>query len=125
MPSEDKSLELFPRNKASSSCALVMEDRKLVGILTERDIVKLTAAEIDFDLVKVIEVMTDSVVTLSQDNFKDVFAALFLFRRYQIRHLPIVDEDNNLIGVVTTATIRRAIRPLNLLKLRRVADMSE
>ena len=123
LPSEDKSLELFPHNKACSSCALVMEGTKLVGILTERDIVKLTAAEMEFDSVKVAQVMTHSVVTLAQANFKDVFAALFLFRRYQIRHLPIVDNDNNLVGVVSPGTIRQAMRPVNLLKLRRVADV--
>ena len=123
LPSQDKSLELFPHNKACSSCALVMEETKLVGILTERDIVKLTAAEVEFDLVKVAQVMTHPVITLLQANFKDVFAALFLFRRYQIRHLPIVDKDNNLVGVVSPGTIRQAMRPVNLLKLRRVADV--
>lgn len=123
LPSEDTSLELFPHNKACSSCALVMDGAKLLGILTERDIVKLTAAQIEFDSVKVTQVMTDSVITLARANFKDVFAALFLFRRYQIRHLPIVDEDNNLVGVVSPGTIRQAMRPVNLLKLRRVADV--
>ena len=123
LPSEDKSLELFPHSKACSSCALVMEETKLLGIITERDIVRLTAAEIEFDSVTVAQVMTSSVVTLAQDNFKDVFAALFLFRRYQIRHLPIVDNENNLVGIVSPGTIRQALRPVNLLKLRRVADV--
>lgn len=123
LPSEDSSLELFPYNKACSSCALVMDAGKLLGILTERDIVKLTAAEVDFNSVKVTQVMTNPVVTLAKDNFKDIFAALFLFRRYKIRHLPILDKDNNLIGIVSPETIRQAMRPLNLLKLRRVADV--
>lgn len=123
LPSEDKSLELFPHNKASSSCALVMDGANLLGILTERDIVKLTAAEIKFDSVKVSQVMTKPVVSLTQTNFQNVFAALFLFRRYQIRHLPIVDDKNHLVGVVSPGTIRQAMRPVNLLKLRRVADV--
>ena len=70
LPSEDRSLELFPSNKASSSCALIMEGKKLVGIITERDIVRLTAAEIEFELVPVARVMTKSIITLSQANFK-------------------------------------------------------
>ena len=110
-------------NKYRSSCALVMDGAKLRGILTERDIVKLTAEELDFEQVTVAEVMTQPVVTLLDRNFKDIFAALFLFRRYRIRHLPVVDEANNLIGVISPETIRHAMRPANLLKLRRVADV--
>ncbi|MCC0176281.1 CBS domain-containing protein [Waterburya agarophytonicola K14] len=121
----DKSAELdFSHSqKSRSGCVLVMEESKLLGILTERDIVKLTARELSFEDVTVAEVMTRPVVILSKSNFKDIFAALFLFRRYRIRHLPLVDESNCLLGVISPGTIRQAMRPANLLKLRRVADV--
>jgi CBS domain-containing protein len=32
---------------------------------------------------------------------QDIFAALFLFRRYRIRHLPIVDDQGQLVGVIS------------------------
>jgi len=107
----------------SVSCALVIEDQEIKGILTERDIVKLTAAGLDFQDVSVEDVMTTSVVTLQEENFQDIFAALFLFRRYRIRHLPLLDSQNKLLGVISPGTIRNAMRPANLLKLRRVADV--
>ena len=122
-PSTNESEKLLSDYQPSSSCALVMEGGKLLGILTERDIVRLTASEILFDQVQVSEVMTQPVITLSQSNFRDIFAALFLFRRYRIRHLPLMDEENNLVGVISPETIRNAMRPANLLKLRRVADV--
>lgn len=106
-----------------SSCALIMENEKLEGILTERDIVKLTAEELIFESLTVAEVMTKPVVTLAKNNLKDIFAALFLFRRYRIRHLPIVDQEEQLLGVMSPDTIRHAMRPANLLKLRRVSDV--
>ena len=106
-----------------ASCALVMEGQEITGILTERDIVKLTAAGLDFQEVKVADVMTSSVVTLKEDSFPDIFAALFLFRRYRIRHLPLLDRENRLLGIISPGTIRNAMRPANLLKLRRVADV--
>lgn len=109
--------------KNRSGCALIMENSKLLGILTERDIVKLTAQELIFEDVLVAEVMTQPVITLAQSNFKDIFAALFLFRRYRIRHLPLVDELDRMVGVISPETIRQAMRPANLLKLRRVADV--
>ena len=120
---DDHNSEFLFRDKNRSGCALVMKDAKLLGILTERDIVRLTAAELVFEEVTIAEVMTQPVVTLLQKNFKDIFAALFLFRRYRIRHLPIVDEAEQLIGVISPETIRQAMRPANLLKLRRVADV--
>ena len=107
----------------SASCALVMEGQEIKGILTERDIVKLTAAGHDFQGVLVEDVMTSSIVTLQEENFQDIFAALFLFRRYRIRHLPLLDSQNKLLGVISPGTIRNAMRPANLLKLRRVADV--
>ncbi|GAB4535554.1 MAG: hypothetical protein Tsb0014_22630 [Pleurocapsa sp.] len=115
--------DLLPTDRPHSSCALVMENSQLLGILTERDIVRLTAEEIDFEKVTVAEVMTQPVITLNQKNLQDIFAALFLFRRYHIRHSPIVEENNGLVGVISPETIRLAMRPANLLKLRRVADV--
>ena len=123
IPTDNSSEEVLSTYKANSSCALVMDGSKLLGILTERDIVKLTADEVEFDTIAVAEVMTQPVISLPKQNLKDIFAALFLFRRYRIRHLPIVDEDDNLIGVISPETIRQAMRPANLLKLRRVADV--
>ena len=121
--SSDRSDEILANYQPRSSCALVMNGSRLVGILTERDIVRLAAAELEFERVTVAEVMTQPVVTLPKNNLQDIFAALFLFRRYQIRHLPIVDENDNLIGVISPETIRQAMRPANLLKMRRVADV--
>ena len=109
--------------KKRFSYVLVVETEKVRGILTERDIVKLTAQKLDFDVVRVGEVMTKTVVTLAKNNLRDIFAALFLFRRYRIRHLPIVDEANKILGIITPASIRLAMRPENLLKMRRVGDV--
>ena len=123
LSAQEPSVEEESRNQVRSSCALIMKDEKILGILTERDIVKLTASATSFADLTVAEVMTHPVVTLKENNFPDIFAALFLFRRYRIRHLPLVDSNDRLLGVISPATIRDAMRPANLLKLRRVADV--
>ncbi|MEM9273024.1 MAG: CBS domain-containing protein [Cyanobacteria bacterium P01_F01_bin.143] len=120
---QELSKETSGPSRGRSSCALVMEDEKILGILTERDIVKLTASAIAFADLSVAEVMTHPVVTLKENNFPDIFAVLFLFRRYRIRHLPLVDSNDQLLGVISPGTVRDAMRPANLLKLRRVADV--
>ena len=106
-----------------SSCVLVMQDTELLGIFTERDIVKLTAAGTDFAAVKIVEVMAHPVITLSKASFQDIFAPLFLFRRYRIRHLVVVDESQQVLGIITPASIRQVLRPSNLLKIRRVSEV--
>ncbi len=114
---------IISNHEARSSCVLVMEDKQLLGIFTERDIVWLTADGMSFDGVTISEVMSKPVITLPEAQFQDVFAALFLFRRYRIRHLVIVDEHNQLIGIVSSESIRRVLQPANLLKLRRVSEV--
>lgn len=119
----DAPTDFMPIDEARSSCVLVMQDSQLLGIFTERDIVQLTALGIHFAGAKIAEVMAQPVITLPQVAFQDIFAALFLFRRYRIRHLPIVSDRGQLIGVVSPASIRRVLRPANLLKLRRVSEV--
>ncbi|MEB3161068.1 MAG: CBS domain-containing protein [Synechocystis sp.] len=106
-----------------TSCVLVMEDGQLCGILTERDLVKYTAQGLDFAAVSVAEVMVSPVITLPEDSLNDIFASLFLFRRYSIRHLPIVNDRGEVIGLISHERIRQILRPANLLKFRRVADV--
>jgi CBS domain-containing protein len=107
---------------ARSSCVLVMQDETLLGIFTERDLVQLTAAGIDLRATKICDVMHHPVITISEQSLHNVFAAIFLFRRHRIRHLAIAD-DQQFIGVVSLDSIRHILRPTNLLKIRRVAEV--
>ena len=123
IPREALESETMPLFTSRASGVLVMKGRQPLGIFTERDIVQLIAKGINFQGVKIAEVMAHPVITLPKSDFQDVFAALFLFRRHRIRHLVLVDDRNQLVGVVTPETIRRILQPANLLKLRRVADV--
>ena len=107
-----------------ASCALVMAGGQLVGIFTERDIVRLTALGMNLREFTVAQVMTHPVITLTQSNSQDIFTALSIFRQYRIRHLPIVDKQGQLMGVVTPVSIGRGMQPVNLLtRLWYVADV--
>jgi CBS domain-containing protein len=106
-----------------ASCLLVMTDQHLDGIVTERDVVRLTAKNLDFATATVADIMIHPVITMTHGSLQDIFAALFLFRRYRIRHLPIVDEAGRLEGVISHSGLRKILRPANLLRFRRVADV--
>jgi diguanylate cyclase (GGDEF)-like protein/PAS domain S-box-containing protein len=104
------------------SYILVIEAEKIIGLLTERDIVRLVAKEATFEGLKVGEVMTRQVITLTLTHTQDISTALQLMRRHKIRHLPIVDECEKPIGVVSSETLRHVLEPSNLLKLRYVEE---
>lgn len=112
-----------PLHGARSSCVLVMRGEALEGIFTERDLVQLTAVGIDLHTTKICEVMHHPVLSMSEQALHDIFAALFLFRRHRIRHLAIVNDQQRLVGVVSIESIRHILRPTNLLKIRRVAEV--
>lgn len=111
------------QNSSASSFVLVLENKTLVGILTERDLVRLTAAGTDLEAVTLGDVMTRSLVTLSETENPDVFSTLALMRQHRIRHLPVLDDRGSVTGVITAETIRRSLKPAGLLKLRRVGEV--
>ncbi|MBD2015639.1 CBS domain-containing protein [Microcoleus sp. FACHB-53] len=115
---------IFEVNDTADGCVLVIDKSQMVGIFTERDIVRLTADGISLKNLNMAEVMTQPPVTLRQSQQHDVFTALGLFRQHRIRHLPIVDEQGQPVGIVTHDSIRRALQPVNLLtRLRYVKDV--
>ncbi|MBD1828583.1 CBS domain-containing protein [Microcoleus vaginatus GB1-A2] len=109
---------------AKRSCVLVVEDNRPIGIFTERDIVKLTTVGACAVGLTIADVMTRSPITLKQSESQDIFTAMFTLRQHQIRHLPVVDEDSQLIGIITREAIHEALQPVNLLtNLRCAADV--
>jgi CBS domain-containing protein len=75
----------------------VCEGPRLVGIFTERDVLRLAAEGPDFSTVNVGDVMTRGVVTVSPDV--GVLQAARLMGERRIRHLPVV-EGENVLGIV-------------------------
>jgi CBS domain-containing protein len=75
----------------------VTEESHLVGILTERDILRLASEGAEFERIRVEEAMTAAVVSISPDS--DVVAAARLMGERRIRHLPVV-EGGNVLGMV-------------------------
>lgn len=77
---------------------LVMEGGRLLGIITERDILRAAARGLDLDATKIKDAMTTEVVTARPDSpLRD--AAREMAHRW-IRHLPVVEGDR-VVGVVS------------------------
>jgi PAS domain S-box-containing protein len=105
-----------------TSYVLVVEGTKLLGILTERDLVKLAAAGMELSGVTVAEVVAQPTISIRESDAQNVFTTLSLFRQHDIRHLPVLDDRDRLAGIITQGSISQALKPVNLLKCRSVVD---
>jgi len=106
-----------------SSYIIVTEGEKLVGVLTERDIVCMTAFGTNLTGLTVADVMTRNPIVLTDTDYKDIFSVISELQQHRIRHLPVANATGQLQGVITNETLHRALQPIQLLKMRTVAEV--
>ncbi|MCH4815496.1 MAG: CBS domain-containing protein [Saccharolobus sp.] len=99
------------RKENLGSLIIVDETNKPIGIVTERDILRAVADEILLDS-PVSTIMTKGLITISPD--KDVTEALIIMYQNNVRHLAVVGQNGELVGVIS---IRDAAKAVNLLAL--------
>jgi len=92
----------------------VIEDKqskKLIGIVTDRDLtLKIVAEGLDAQATKVEAVMTRKVVTCLAED--DLEKALDAMAEHQLRRIPVVDNDNKVVGIIAQADVAtRANQP--------------
>ncbi len=78
--------------------AVVYEDGKLIGIFTERDLLRAIAESRHPDQHHVRAYMTPDPITLPPDHAPSEAAQIMSERKF--RHIPVV-EDGELIGIVS------------------------
>lgn len=87
---------------------VVTKEGQPTGIITERDILRLTArAPAELGSIQVGEVMTRELITARSDDL--VTALMDVMTENRIRHVPIVDEDR-LTGIISIGDVLNACR---------------
>ena len=102
---EDTLGEVAERMTLQNVGAVAVKDSgRLIGILTERDLLKAMAARVHSSEARVRQWMTDDPVTASADTDVDEAARVML--EHGFRHLPVLDDDGRVIGIVS---LRRVV----------------
>jgi len=92
----------FYRYKIGS--LVVLEDGKLKGIITERDIIaRVVILNKDPNETTVEEIMSPEVITLNQNT--NIEEAIKLMNLKEIKKIPIISEIGSLVGMLTTSDI--------------------
>jgi CBS domain-containing protein len=102
--------------KQQTGSLLVMEGDELLGIVTERDLMKAVARGADLDNTPVSAVMTRTVLTVAPDTSLHQ-AARHMATRW-IRHLPIV-ADGQVVGMVSQRDLCWVLAALGAAERRR------
>jgi CBS domain-containing protein len=107
---EDTLGEVAERMTAKNVGAVVVKDfGTLIGILTERDLLKAMAARVHSSEARVRQWMTVEPVTAPAET--DVAEAARVMLEHGFRHLPVVDEAGRVSGVVSLRRVVAATQP--------------
>ena len=101
-------------------CIVVTDKGKILGIVTERDIIhKVVAPNHDASKTLIEDLMTPNVISL--DGSRPVEDAVDLMEQKKIKKLPIVEGDK-LVGIVTMTDMIRILRQIEKSMLKKLKE---
>ena len=104
-----KAAELMKAEDVGPLPVVDPETRRLVGIVTDRDLVlNVLAAGRDANTTRVADAMTRDPVKMKEEE--PLEEALEKMSTYQVRRLPVVDDQDRIIGIIAQADIATRIQ---------------
>lgn len=92
-------------NSRRVGSVLVVDGGRLVGIFTERDVLRrVVGAGVDPKSARVADVMTAGVITIGPDA--TIEEVMVIFTEKRCRHLPVM-ENNRLVGTISIGDVTR------------------
>ena len=88
--------------------APIVQDGRLIGVVTDHDIALRVVAEgRDPRETRVEDVASRDLVTIDPDQ--DLDDALAVMALHNVKHLPVIEEDGTLVGMVAQADVLRHV----------------
>jgi CBS domain-containing protein len=83
---------------------------RLVGVVSDRDILRMMARTTKWHRTSVSQIMSTDVVSVKPDTEISLVVGKMLSKR--INCLPVVDDDNNVCGIITSTDLLKAYRSM-------------
>ena len=94
-------------NRHRIGSIVVLEGNRLAGIFTERDVLRrVVGASIDPTVIRVADVMTSQLITISPDT--TIEETMNIFTEKRCRHLPVI-SSGSMVGLISIGDISRWI----------------
>lgn len=94
-------------NRHRIGSIVVLEGNRLAGIFTERDVLRrVVGAGIDPTIIRVADVMTTQLITITPDT--TIEETMHIFAEKRCRHLPVL-VNGNMVGLISIGDISRWI----------------
>ncbi|MGK7942933.1 MAG: diguanylate cyclase, partial [Microcystaceae cyanobacterium] len=95
---------------SSLNCLIVEENQVVIGILTPQNLLKELGLHSSLDSLNVGQLMKTSVIILRESQLTDIFTLIHYLGESSNYPLPIVDDNERLVGLITSETLEEALR---------------
>jgi len=93
----------------AANCVLVVNRRKVVGIATRQDLMAAMVTLPNWATLSLADVMTSPVIVATRSAVTALEPILEQLAHHRISHLPVVDEQDRLLGLITQSQVLRAL----------------
>ena len=101
VPGHPSSASLEHSQNSNSPDTKVQSLGQIIGIFTEQDLIQLASIGDPLNGFPIDKIMIRSIITAHLSEIPDIFALFALLEKHKINHLPIVDNSEELIGLVS------------------------
>ncbi|XWK86731.1 MAG: PAS domain S-box protein [Phormidium sp.] len=108
----------------SCNYVVVMENDRVLSVFTERHLVQLMGSGVKLDnQIKIADLITKPLINLRFSQTENIVTPLVFFQQYKTSYLPVINEREEFLGIVTPKTILQALKLTNLFKLGTVGEV--
>ncbi|MGB3300163.1 MAG: ATP-binding protein [Phormidesmis sp.] len=103
-------------DRPTNGCVLSVYKQKVVGIATRQDLMIALAQNPDWASMRLSEIVTRPAVIIARSAVHEIAPLIDLLERHHISYLPVVDEREQLLGVVDKTRLLQALQDRRSIK---------
>ena len=97
-----------------ATCVLVADQGQIKGIFTGRNVVEAIATGLNPKALAILDWMTQPVVMLAESEAQNLFHILQVFQQHHIGHLPILNDSQQILGLITQDSLLQVLNQADM-----------